>query len=49
LCHCAHAILAAAPVIPHPLLAPPPMQPEVPLDSAVTSGLERPPKPSAPA
>ena len=49
LCHCAHAILAAAPVIPHLLLAAPPMQAEVSLDSAVVGGLERPPRTSVPA
>lgn len=46
LCHCAHVILAAAPVIPHPVFAAPPIQPEVALYGAVAGGLERPPKPS---
>jgi hypothetical protein len=49
LCHCAHAILVAASVMPYPLLASSPMQPEISLDGAVASGLERPPKPSVPA
>ena len=48
LCH-PHAIPAAAPLIPRPLLAAPPMQPEISLDSAVASGLERPPRTSVPA
>jgi hypothetical protein len=45
----AHAIPAVAPLFPHPLLAAPPMQPEVALDSAVASGLERPPRAPVPA
>jgi hypothetical protein len=49
LCHCAHAILVAAAIIPYPVFAAPPMPPEVALDGAVASGLERPPRPSVPA
>jgi hypothetical protein len=47
-CH-AHAIAAAAAVIPRPALAAPVIQPAAALHNARPSGLERPPRPSLPA
>jgi hypothetical protein len=49
ICHGGQAILAAAPVVPAPLLAAPSIEPAAALHGADPGGLDRPPKPFRPA
>jgi hypothetical protein len=49
ICHGGQAILAAAPVVPHPALCQPVVQPAAAFDGAEPGGLERPPKALLPA
>jgi hypothetical protein len=49
ICHCGHAILAATPVVPHPPLSGPAIEPVAASHGVDSAGLDRPPKAFRPA